>query len=367
MPSITDYRLTFIWTEVVLDALTGTLVPSAAAMPEAVSRPLYKAWFDAAQSTRPSVHEPAPPWPDNGRQRVWARYLQNADLLRVTGADAWRSVVPIRIPAPIGVDDPTPDLVVRTEGLVYPWGSVLIVSLIRTSPWSNFDLLSADIVDRRRGKHYSVDGGGTVTLDTVGAAGLGALRARVFGPAAGSPAPAEPFSIFTPVRGSGTPNELDPAQDSALHHALQAGASFSKTWQYDALAALEDGRVSRLKQQPPMHVVYGTRRGRSVWGPIAFLSPGERKLNCQHRNLVLVSAHVESLAAFARATMAEVPGVLGLEHQHLAKRAMTMLEPLYRASSTTHKTGSVKVQVDANGWLGDVNALRARLGWAPLS
>jgi hypothetical protein len=368
MASVTGFRLTFIWTETILDAFTGKLPASQAGLPCAVGADAYKSWFDAAQANWPERAKPTPPWPAHRHQNFWARYLQAGESLKgVTGAVAWRNAVPVLLPAPFDVAFDG-DARVHAEGLAHPWGVTFVLNI----SWPRFPGTLADVtrevVETRRGKRF-VLGGQKVTLDRVGAEGLTHLREQVMGPGHAGPRTPEPLSIFAAIRGEGTRDDLDPSTNEDVHRLVQASTSFSQTYDWDALVVLDSGRVAGRKYQPSSHIVFGSQRGRAIWGP-AYLAKTHVKatVGCQLRNLVFASAQTESLARFAAETMEHVSrgGRVAGDLEAAARRAMAVLGQLYLGKDSTYKTGSVKAQVDANGFKPAIEQLRARLGLEPL-
>lgn len=362
---INDFRLTFIWVETLLDALTATPGTFHPVLPIAIVREPYIDWFDSAHDTRPRPDEPAPPWPAHKGQGFWARYL-GADpaVTPVSGRVAWRECVPVRLPRPVAVDGTAfPTVRAYTEGFVHPWGFALVVNVVSTEPWVDMTDLTAHVADWRREAWFVVRGLPT-SLDAVAIEGLSNLRDKTFGGVDADPGIGEPFSVFTPVRGTGTKVELDPSSD-VIHRLLQTGASLTETWAWDDLEPLDQMRVAGRKIQPKIHTVFGATRGRSIWGPAYLAQPkGKHTLSCQHRNLVLASAMTQSLAQFAGATVSLGPSNMLGDHSERAKRAMEVLGAMYLGSR--YRTGSVKAQIDQGGWLGPINAVRAQLALAAL-
>ncbi len=357
---ITDFRLTFIWFQPLLDVLTGALPADRLRRPAAVEREAYIAWFDAVNRERSGSSTPAPPWPPHGGQGFWARYLDtDPSFSRVTGPVAWRAGVPVRIPAPLPLEAGFADARVYTEGLVHPWGLSLLVNVVSSRRWSDVRQLAGHVVDWRH-EPWFVLGNRPCVVETAAGRCLDTLRHETFGPVEAASPPGDPFSVFTPVRGSGSRAELDPISED-VHRLLQAGATFSPTWDWDSLVALDQARVAGRRYQPPPHIVFGTSRGRAVWGP-AYLaqSTGKHTLSCQHRNLVFASALTQGLAGFAAATVDLGVARMQGDHDALARRAMEALGGMYLGSR--YRSGSVKAQLDASGHLASVNALRGHLG-----
>ena len=371
MPSpatISDWRLTFVWVETILDVLCGRLAPGSVPMPFAVSRFRYIDWFNSYRSSRDLARTPEPPWPIQANDGFWWWYLGTpAALADIGGALAWRSAVPVRLPTPLAPETDVADLRIWSEGLAYPWGVTFVVHLVSSGTWRDFGALAAELIELRREDRFLLHGA-PVTLDDIGASGLDALRVSVFGPDCVGRRMPEPFSLFSPVRGSGSVATLDPYTVDEVHRLLHVGASFSATWDWDELIDLDASAVGGLKQKPRSHIVVGTSRGRSIWAPAHLVQAGPRHtLSCRHRNLVMASAQTDSLAAFAVSTVADGHDViLAVDHDFLMRRGVELLGGLYLGATSSFKSLSPKRQLDDSGALPAVNQLRARFGVAAL-
>jgi hypothetical protein len=363
--TISDFRITFIWTEALLDVLCGRLAPSNAALPHAVGQEQYVEWFDRTQANWPPYPEPQPPWPKYPYQQFWWAYLGGKDqfnhsLKPITGRVAWKNVVPVLVPEVLAVGYDDPHAAVRTEGLAHPWGVTLLVHVKWSGAAAAPMQVAKTVVDCRNGRSFRL-GAQPASLKDVVAAGLKTLRERVFGAGQAGTTAQTPFSLFTVTRADGQPADLDPAANDEIHRLIQACASFSATYDQNPLVPLEPRRVAGRTEQPASHIVYGTARGRVIWGP-RFLANDWPKatLSCQQRNLVFAAAQTESLAELARITQTEANvGPLMPSHEPAARRAMIMLGLLYGGS--TYRTGSVRHQLEDGGTLPMVDALRARL------
>ena len=367
---LTRYRLSFIFTETVLAPLVGSVPATGMARPEGFDRISYQKHFDGCQADRSQPTTLTPPWPVLGRQGFWDKFLPTkTPLSSLTGAAAWHNVIPLRMMRPLAITPDSATVRMTTEGFVQPWGFTFVVTFDEAQAWSDPSALAHRLFDLRWEPLLGVSGSHT-TLDEAGNAGLDALRLTTMGAAVhAGQRRNEPFSIFTVANGSGAPADLDPwSEASGIHRLLHAGSSFSGTSSSDELPPLEDGVVAGFSIRPASHVIYGTKRGRSIWGPAHFATTGKRSLGCQHRNLVLASSQVESHTLFAQATLrhlAEQP-LPTAGHESVARRAMEMLKRLYKGPEDAFRSKSLVAQVDAPGWRDDVNALRLTLALQPL-
>jgi hypothetical protein len=360
-----EFRLTFIFNETVLGPLARDVPVEQMPRSFVLQRSGYQALFDGALQNWPAPHEPGPPWPKRGRQGFWLQYFEEKlQPSQISGGIAWHAATPIRFPAPIELSTSRASRV-QTEGFVHPWGSSLVITVTALGPWMNVPDLGQLLFDLRWDPVFEL-GGSPVRLEEAGDAGLNLLRTGVFGALPPGQRRNEPFSIFTVLRGSGSAAELDPAQAPAVHALLQSAASFQPSWsESDVLPELASMRVAGRRTGPADHIVYGTSRGRAIWGPKHFLPTVRHTLSCQHRNLGLASMQMESLAAFVQVT-ARRQGSLTSDHKYFAQRGIEMLRRLYRGDPLSFRSKSLPAQLDATGAVADINELAAKLGRKPL-
>jgi hypothetical protein len=361
MLTVSDHRLSFVFVETILDALTGDLPVAQAGRPEVFDLPRYRERFDRAQADPADHADLAPPWPGHARKdNFWRWYLDGRPLLpTVGGATAWRSVVPLRLPAPVQPASNDPAVRLGCEAFAHPWGIALAISITNRAEWTDPTALGESILAARRDPVFTLDGQ-PAALEDVAQAGLDAVADAVFGPGRRGTRRREPFSVLTFVRVAGDAKARDPRENTALHRLLQAGASFSKTWKSDDPIALEDLRVARLQAQPGTHFLLGTRRGRVIWAPE---TEGKHTLSCRHRNLLMAAAQVESIAGFAEATAPRGLRGLSAEHRFLASRAMLEIGRLFLGHS--FRSGSVKAHIERDPARPAINQLRAALKTEP--
>lgn len=365
MNIVSDYRLTFIWTRPIIDHLLPLSRSAQPPLGLAVDESKYRLWFDALPAVRDHA-QPAPPWPPHGGENFWSRYL-NAPLESVSGAVAWRQVVPVRIPSPVFVEHDTANTRVQTEGLVYPWAISLILTVVCRKPWADLHAVATNVLRDRREQCYSVTGGPTlVDLDAIANLGLSKLRTQAFGSVGPAQQLPRPFSVFSVVHGASIKAKVDPAA-AAVHQLLQAAAAFSSTWESDKLNDYADD-AGGLRERPQSHVLMAVPRGRALWAPEHFAAkPNRHTLACRHRNLVYGSAHVDALCEFAQSTADDAGvGVLGAVHRAMASRAMPALGGLYLGAGSTFRSRSLARQVVDRDALPAINALRDRVALEPL-
>ena len=359
---IQEFRLSFIWTESILGALTRSPAP-AIPRPEVRDRSAYAAYFDGAAGAA------ARPWP--GRfQGFWEEYLEHKPLPDVSGQIAYRQLVPLRVANVVRPRTLDPDAVTaNVEGLLYPWGTGLIVTVRYRHGWPDLETPVEAAAQIRGEPWYRGPADGRVRrLDDVAHDALTALRTEAFGDLPGTVLTSEPFSIHTVVRASGARDDMSPGLEP-VQRFLHGVTSFSASWASDELPEIKEVTVGGRRNRPPDHILYGRRRGRAVWAPDSALKPGGavHTLGCQHRNLVLASAHHENVAGFMKATADHIHASGGLlsTHRMLAKRAGVALARGYHGTST-YRSGSLRHQIEANGWLPDIDFVRREVELPPV-
>ncbi len=147
--------------------------------------------------------------------------------------------------------------------------------------------------------------------------------------------------------------------------------TWSPTWRSASLVKVADRRLeARADGVPGGHIVYRRDRGRAIWFPASFnVEAGYiRTLTCYHRNLVLASMQVESLAGLAGATAAFLAGggKLNDKHYDAAKRAGNVLGRFYGGARTIYRSHSPQAQIDDGAYAEDINKMRDAVGQAPL-
>jgi hypothetical protein len=358
---IEESRISFVWAETVLGPLAGDDSIASTPRPFAIYDTEYAEYFDARTG------DLTPPWPAYGVQGFWHEYMELRQLGDVSGKIAYKQLVPLRVGNAVRAAPAFEGATFLSEGFVYPWGSALVLTLRDRRDRTGLRDPIADLLRLRHDPwlRTGTESDEVLRLDELARRGLEALRESTFGDAEARPVASEPFSIHTVVRASGDRAEFSPEVETVQRY-LHVATGFRKSWETDTLTPLGDATVLGRKNAPADHLVYGRRRGRAVWGPDNFLMAGGQShaLGCQHRNLVFASTQVESIGAFAAATVARMQGTGGqLEplHRALAKRAAILLPSAYHGTST-FRSGSLKRHIEENGWLPAIDTLRDRLG-----
>jgi hypothetical protein len=260
------------------------------------------------------------------------------------------------------------------EAYYYPHGiAFLFTAILQGSMTVQQAIERAFAVRREQSYEVQGEGGATAScsLDDLAHKGLSVARRIAHGPGA-SPGkgPSHPFTVATVVRGDGVvPNAATPS-GGEVHRALEAITRWQPDYAYVELPDLETIRLE-TRTAPKSHVLYGQPRGRAIWFPASFIPSTEdqHSLACYHRNLVLASLQVESLGGLISGTarcILEQPERLA-SLQPCARRAAGILGRLYGGSSDTYRSWSPRAQIEQNGLVPDLEAVRARFYMQPLS
>lgn len=368
---VRDFRLSLIWTETQLRLLDDGR-EHAVPLSFLGDRDSYEARFDSMLAGAPDPMGLRPPWHQIDGGFFWFYYLgetqgKGAKAGEIKGRQAWRSLVPFRSRIWVDVEEAWRPDRVFAEAFLYPHGMAVAFSAELRGDLPIFDAVKKAYGLRREAKVEfqwgEAKSGEPMKLDAFGREALSALRQAILGPGGIAGAQASPFSVATIVNATG----LDPAalatpieEEGEVHRALQALSTWSPSWEKDTLTPLAEAGLPLRSTAPRGHFLFGSRRGRAVWFPGLYAAPetSPRSLGCYHRNLLLASAQVESLAGLAleidRARQSGTILVGG--PRECAKRAVGHLGRLYGRES--YGSWSPRFQIDQNGYREPINRLR---------
>jgi hypothetical protein len=373
---INDLRLTFVFTETILDVQTK--LPPKVPLAAFVTEPGYIQTIDALQQGGKAPLDLRLPWPDPVGNHFWYYYFRNREARDARGKLCFDQLVPLRLPSLADALRTTLPEVGRfgIEGFYYPFGTGLLVSVALAGA---FDVATAGALslkvryDRIYQTSWPAPPNQPLSLNQLVTAALDRLRALGFGGVAGQRS--QLFSVATIILGKG----VDPSQplvaDDEVHRLLNGLANWVQPWQKVTAPALENG-VTRLDLRKESkaslgHVLFAGKRGRTVWFPERFgLAPGStHSLGCYHRNLAIGSLQTECLlmlaAAVEDARAQAAPGPMPNSIQNLGRMAGGLLGRLFTGKDT-YSSDSFRTQIQQSEQFDKVNALRQQFGMQPL-
>jgi hypothetical protein len=379
IPAITiDYfRFSLIWVETNLNLLGD---PGAKNVPLGFlgSRDPYADAFDKIQAGQdPPGADLEAPWEERG-QHFWSYYLENADLDAVKGQTVWHFQVPFMTSLPFTVTAPWFDGVIALNAYLYPHGFGVVMNARSEKTRSLTETVDCVLEIRKQKLDVKENAGNSEQLNALqlGTKCLGYLRDLALGANApvGKPAVhAEPFSVFTVIKGTGATSDAAIKEKGEVHRALEGLASLSTDYKKAKLPSLDSEVKLELKAtSPDGHLVYARKRGRSVWFPAAFMDQVKRRtLACYHRNQVLMSLQVESLCGLASATAEDIKAgkwqSLPVMHRACARLAAGSLGRLYGDYEKTYRSLSPRYYIRQNDLVAQIDKLRDQCGMPKLS
>lgn len=365
---IYDVRVSSVWAETFLDLLRDP-APSGAPMAFLGRRSAFARRFEQAAQKRPGPRGLEPPWPKSGKHYFWTFYLRRRASDDISGNKAWNALAPFRGALPAKLTTPGDQWRLAAEAFHYPHGLGIIVTATFRGALTLAQMVE-QAIQFKRGAHVEVKWGAgdeteMLTLGAFADKGLALLRRAVLGSNAPLDASnsAQPFTVVTVIRADGVdPNEQTPT-GGAVHGALEAMTTWSLDWQSKRLPDLGKTSVKLpiREESPPASVLYARTRGRAIWFPGLFtLEPGTRQhsLACYHRNLVLTSLQVESLAGLVTHTAEQIGTPLAEAHSDCVRHGAIILGRMYSGSASTYRSWSARAQIEQNNWLADLNKVR---------
>jgi len=369
-----DLRISLIWVETNV-ALLNNATPPGVPWPFLGQSLQYAQKFDEMLYAAAKPTGLIPPWDKAERTSFWTYYTEGR-LATITGANAWNLLIPFRRRMEPVPSAPWFSGRFYCDGFFYPHGLGLMITAILTTPpkGAPYDLDGAvKAAFQARTQPFQVSWPNrpavSQTLDQFARQHLNEMRALALGKAVGEGKLMQPpFTVVTVVRGVGSDRDALPGGDPAVLKALWGLASWSSSYQADALP--DFGLASlHIKRSPPNHVLYSQTRGRVIWFPTKFADPSPAKpsLSCYHRNLVFNTLQVESLGGLVADTADKVRthvSALGWKQQGAAVNASKVLGRAYGGKGT-YASCSSHVQIADVGLENDIDVVRTTFGSLP--
>jgi hypothetical protein len=379
-PKINDLRITFLWTRTYLDLLRSD-DPQAFPYGFLAQSYAYKEQVQTLLSSSPIASGLTLPWPRLAGQFFWTRYLGGRTPEPKL---AWEKLVPLRARPRATLRVDAPDIRVGTEAYYYPFGIVLAVTLYLRRDLSLDQAVTLALEWMKQENVSLVAGTGVIAAGHLRSVALECLDALCADALGGKSQDAEtttdPLTIATIVRGAA----VDPAvpfknhpEKEDIQHFLEGLTHWQPNWATVALPSLDDpGVLLDISGQcsSPGDVLYAGKsqksRGRVVWFPGRFTLSSERlrSLACYHRNLLMATAHVESLAHFVGKAVTAYPNQTYKNRPNVrscVENAVLLLKDLYDGVGT-YRSWSLRKQIKDSAWLPAINMVLTARGALPI-
>jgi len=362
---IRDFRLSFIYTELCLEVISGKIRPTPGFAFLSQGN-IYKDRFESVQAPRDPLGL-QPPWREGESQRFWKRYLPGAVLDAVSGRQAWERLVPVRSRLPLAVKGWARGQVLL-EGFYYPHGLALLITVKCQEALTLSEVVKLAYAIRRS-ERFSVQNNQqrlTLNLRALSQRALDSMRSAALAPTAAKGVQREPFTLFTVVRAEGDGLTTEVATNGDIHNALEAITEWPPDPAAVTLPSMSDVSCLPLKLGIAKgSLLYAHQRGRVVWFPGLFTSQDKTisSLACYHRNHLFGSMQVDSLGGVVAGTAAWLRNGMPLSalarpHWTCARNACECLETIYGGDKRlTYRSQSLKRQIQQND-LADLNELR---------
>jgi hypothetical protein len=307
VPTVSDVRLTLIWTETNL-ALVAEPQPKAP-LASLGRKPRYEFLFESVR--RGDTGTPITlelPWPAPADKHLFWRHYLNVTRGRrldyVKSGVAWDRLVPLRVTLPCDITISSEPARVAAEGFFYPHGIALVVT-VHARGWETPRELPK-VVDLLHGivngttplsVAWMPRGPRSTPLDRFATRALGWLRETALGAHAEPGIGVEhPYSVTTFVRVDQVDATVETPDQGRVHKALEAVTTWLPNWRNIAPEPMANRRAD-IRGHPASHVCYVGNRGVAVWFPTPALAVRKQpRLSCYHRNQVFAALQIESIS-----------------------------------------------------------------------
>lgn len=304
------------------------------------------------------------PWPKTHGEHFWERYLEIKNLKKIDAKQAWRHLMPLRVPSPASIETPS-NVRVAMEGFCYPHALAAVGTVVITEDLPLDEMVDAAIEASQQSKYEVVwpEGSATaqLTLPSLASGVMDRWHERMFAGAGPPLAPlGDPLVVAAVLDGQGAEpgKPVDPKSD--LHRALEGLCTLRPVWRIADLHPLDDSTSLKLGTKGRVTagcLLYGLDRSRAIWFPSCFsehLKQGERvhTVGCYSRNLTLLSLQTGSLLGLLREAADMLDSLpfwkrrLGMFANALTRNAVTCIRRLYGAEQGTYRSWSARVQIE---------------------
>lgn len=374
---VEDLKLSFIWVETIPEPLFAGKSP-AAPLSFILNEEDYVRAFELALLDH-GPGESSLPWKEPMGRNFWRTYLGwRSRTEPVPGKAAWKLLTPFRARFPFFLNPPVwwPGKM-YLEGFVYPHAVAAVFSAeVVNAHWTLDELVEKGFMVHgdKPLELITRDKPESLFLHAIAGRCLDALRARFASLPRGA-APADPLTTLTVFRLSGPDAHTPVESGGPIHQALAALTSWKAGYPNFRLDALPSHCLRPRSDDVAGHFVYARRRARALWHPIHPVADEQKNQRqsktpqCYHKNLVYASMQVESLCGLMDATARMMRDSsfnrASYEYRACVTNAARVLGPLYGGGRDTYRSRSIRAHIDENGWVPDIDQVRAQLGVGP--
>ena len=359
---ITNFRLSFIWTETVPAVLARTLdAKQPFAFLGAVGG--YAERFDAVQRGA-DAQGLTVPWLGSGNH-YWKYSFARQRPAELTGATAWKYLVPLRASLPVR-NALASGIRTTFEAFYSPTGIALVANAYyRKEARSPIEIAELAHFFRYQAQFNPPKGQSSPkSLTAMADKLIGNVRLNAFGATPSYSGSNQPFSIATVVQAKVDDPTVSIAAGSDEHRALAAVSTWKQEYKTMPLGA-EDLQTARLEESPraSSDFVYASQTGRAVWLPREFTRTGMmiRRMSCYHRNLtlcvmqtLLLGEFVDRVYQWHREKQPTVPLLL-----QRAQQAAALLDKSVDGDRTlTYRTRNIQRIIDGANWRGAIDYVK---------
>ncbi len=368
--NIKEMRISFIQVEFLGPLLRSRRTPSIPFW-FLLSGPLFQAQY-AQVIDNPSGDPGAlcVPWAGDGYAwNFWQYY--NRSGRRGLKQD-WRALVPLeyRLAATIKPSW-AGEAIARTY--LYPWGIGVVIDVSLTGLSGADDAVNRALEVRWSAKANVQlnDQTSDKSLTELVAALFDHVHRVAYGTGTSRGEHSELFTIVTAVDGEGASVDMPVASGGDDHKRLEALSGWNTKYKNLNLKPLAENTLG-IKGQPPLaHILYGKRRGRTVWFPEYFTSNTEdNRLLIYHENLTMATIQTESLCQLvkdaANLLSSDDPvGQWSVAYGDCAQLAAGLLGRLHGGTLDIYRSKSLQHQIQTS-YANAVNTLRVHFNMATL-
>jgi hypothetical protein len=358
-----NFKLSLIWVETIPAIFAQEL--GAAAPYAFLGKPgQFAKKFDELKAPGGSSKALGLPWQKPQGHHFWKHYFAGRHAGDISGADAWKNLVPLRGEMPFKItleppDPPGPSKPRVTFEVFYtPQGLGLVANAYYRGKDKSIEEIAAlahAFRYRYRFRMEAERAGGGMSLQSAADRALAAVRVQAFGNAEAFAGYDQPFTIATFVQGQTDNPDQEVRDGSPVHRVLEALTGWNENF---ATMNVEKTPIASAKlairTRADSDLVYARKGGRAIWLPREFgTSPARPRLSCYHRNITLASLQTMSLGECVglvarRLERGEKVSPLLLARAKAAARALDVLASGDRTA--TYRTMSIDAQIKAANW-----------------